>query len=301
MAVDKSTALGSSAVREYLNSVRHERNLANSTIESYRRDLRQFEKWLDHDILSAKESELLNYFAHLQQKGVSSRSISRFLSALRGFFQTNLDRGFLASNPVANIVSPKLGRLLPANLSENEVDVLLKAPDTEACDFEFRDRVMMELMYATGLRVSELVNLRMTSINPRQAVVRVVGKGNKERLVPIGAEAMFWFEKYLSGVRSRLLRTRSSNYVFVGQRGSNVNRSTFFRKIQQYAVRAGIKKHISPHTLRHAFATHLLNHGADLRAVQLMLGHSDLSTTQIYTHIATSRLQQLHASHHPRG
>ena len=293
--------VGSSSIREYLNSVRYERNLAKSTIDAYRQDLTQFESWLGRNICDIQESDLLAYFAYRHRKGLSARSTSRCLSTIRGFFRHQLDRGSITSDPTINLVSPTLGRPLPDNLSEREVEDLLCAPNEDENIYEHRDRVMMELMYATGLRVSELVELVMTSINIRQSVVRVLGKGSKERLVPVGAEAMFRFERYIREVRPQILKGRSSNFVFVGQRGSKVNRSLYFKKIQEYANRMGIKKHVSPHSLRHAFATHLLNHGADLRAVQLMLGHSDLSTTQIYTHIATDRLQKLHATHHPRG
>ena len=299
--VEPERNLGSSSIREYLNSVRYERNLANATIDAYRRDLVHFESWLGRDMRDAQERELLSYIAQRQRKGLSARSSTRFLSTVRGYYGTLLDRGLIDENPTLNIVSPKTGRSLPDNLSERDVARLLDAPDVEGNIFEHRDRVMMELMYATGLRVSELVNLVTTAVNTRQAVVRVTGKGQKERVVPVGAEAMFWLERYIRDIRSQILNGRSSNYVFVGNRGARVNRSTFFKKIQEYAFRMGIEKHVSPHSLRHAFATHLLNNGADLRAVQLMLGHSDLSTTQIYTHIATNRLQKLHSIHHPRG
>ncbi|MCY4657383.1 MAG: site-specific tyrosine recombinase XerD [Gammaproteobacteria bacterium] len=293
--------LGSGVIREYLNTIRHERNLATATIEAYRRDLTQFESWLGQDIVQATQNDILRFFADRHRQGVSARSTSRVLSALRGFFKLVVERGFVVSNPVADIVSPKIGRPLPDNLSEEEVEALLAAPDVNRDPSQHRDRVMMELMYAAGLRVSELVNLKMTSVNPRQGIVRVTGKGNKERIVPIGEEALHWLGLYLKETRPTLLNGRFSDFLFVGQRSLKVNRSAFFMKIQEYALRADIKKHVSPHTLRHAFATHLLNHGADLRAVQLMLGHSDLSTTQIYTHVATNRLQRLHAEHHPRG
>ena len=301
MVDSKSSSAGSSSVREYLASIRYERNLAKTTVDAYRHDLQQFEIWLERDACTASEADLLAYFAHLHREGRSPRSTTRCISTLRGFFQSISDRGEIKSNPTAGIVSPRIGRALPDNLSETDVDDLLRAPNHAQDIFEHRDRVMMELMYAAGLRVSELVELPLTAVNVRQGVVRLTGKGNKERIVPVGNEAMHWLEPYLGKLRLQILNGRASNYLFVGKRSAKVNRSTFYKKIQEYALRAGIRKHISPHTLRHAFATHLLNHGADLRSVQLMLGHSDLSTTQIYTHVARGRLQKLHAAHHPRG
>lgn len=299
--VEPKRNLGSSSIREYLNSIRYERNLAPTTVEAYQRDLVQFETWLGRDMRDTTERELLSYIAQRHRNGLTARTSSRFLSTVRGFFETLHDRGVIDENPALNIVTPKIGRSLPDNLSERDVVRLLDAPDVRGNNLEHRDRVMMELMYATGLRVSELVDLQMSAVNVRQAVVRVTGKGQKERVVPIGEEAMFWLERYIRDIRPQILDGRSSSFVFVGSRKARVNRATFFKKIQDYAFRIGIEKHVSPHSLRHAFATHLLNNGADLRAVQMMLGHSDLSTTQIYTHIATNRLQKLHAVHHPRG
>ena len=203
-------------------------------------------------------------------------------------------------DPTQNLDSPKLGRPIPDSLTEQEVDRLLEAPDIKT-SLGLRDRTMMEVLYATGLRVSELVGLRLEQINLRQGLVRIMGKGNKERLVPLGEESMDWIESYLKEARGDLLPDLSDSIVFPSQQGKGMTRQTFWHRIKKYAQEAGIAKHLSPHTLRHAFATHLLNHGADLRVVQMLLGHSDLSTTQIYTHVARQRLNQLHQAHHPRG
>ena len=206
----------------------------------------------------------------------------------------------LSINPTLLIDAPRLGRALPGSLSEDEVELLLQAPDTNHV-LGFRDRCMLELLYATGLRVSELVDLSFQQINFRQGCIRIKGKGDKERLVPFGEEAMEWLERYVAGARQDILIARQSDYLFVTSRGMNMTRQAFWHIIKRYAKQAGIDQHLSPHTLRHAFATHLLNHGADLRVVQMLLGHSDLSTTQIYTHIAQQRLKALHSKYHPRG
>jgi integrase/recombinase XerD len=219
---------------------------------------------------------------------------------LRRFYGYLLREGEISVDPTQLIDAPRLGRTLPDSLSEADVELLLNAPEIND-KLGFRDRTMLEMLYATGLRVSELVELKFGQINFRQGCVRIVGKGDKERLVPVGAEAMDWAERYLQGIRQAILGNRQSDYLFVTSRGSCMTRQAFWHIIKRYAQLAGIDKHLSPHTLRHAFATHLLNHGADLRVVQLLLGHSDLSTTQIYTHIAQQRLKALHTQHHPRG
>ena len=222
------------------------------------------------------------------------------LSSLRRFYRYLRREHLIEVDPTARLAAPKLGRPLPKSLTEAEVEALLAAPDTDDV-VGFRDRTMLELLYATGLRVSELVGLSAAEINLRQGVVRVLGKGAKERLVPLGEEAVSWLERYLRDVRAELLRGGTSTALFPSRRGRAMTRQTFWHAIKRYARRAAIAKTLSPHTLRHSFATHLLNHGADLRVVQMLLGHSDLSTTQIYTHVARARLKSLHAQHHPRG
>lgn len=235
----------------------------------------------------------------LSQNGQSPRSIARTLSALRSFFKFLREQKLRSDNPVASHKTPKIGRNLPKDLSEQDVDALLQAPNINSA-LGLRDRAMLEVLYASGLRVSELLNLRLDLINLNQGYLRVLGKGNKERLVPLGQHACMWVEKYLSDARSQLYKT-ATDFVFLTQHGGIMSRQNFWYTIKRYALQAGIQAELSPHTLRHAFATHLLNHGADLRVVQMLLGHSDLSTTQIYTHVAQIRMQQLHATHHPRG
>jgi len=243
----------------------------------------------------------LEYITIKIKNGSKSRSIARIISTLRRFFRYQLREGNIAEDPTALIELPKLGKSLPISLSESNVEALLRAPDIDD-PIGLRDRAMLELLYATGLRVSELVSLEYKQINLQQGVVRVIGKGNKERLVPMGDEAVIWISRYLNQARSELMKSRGvSNSLFITKRGSAMTRQAFWYLIKRYAVKAGINQKLSPHTLRHAFATHLLNYGADLRVVQLLLGHSDLSTTQIYTHIAKSRLQNIHQQHHPRG
>jgi len=232
--------------------------------------------------------------------GTKPRSTARLLSSLRRFYRYQVREGRLAEDPTALVDSPRVGRPLPDSLSEGEVEALLAAPEVEDTVGR-RDRAMLELLYATGLRVSELVALPVAGVNTRQGVVRVTGKGDKQRLVPLGEEATGWLEDYTATARTALLAGRQTPFLFVTARGTGMTRQAFWYRIKTYAAAAGIRKPLSPHTLRHAFATHLVNHGADLRVVQMLLGHSDLSTTQIYTHVARQRLRDLHAEHHPRG
>jgi integrase/recombinase XerD len=222
------------------------------------------------------------------------------LSCVKGFYRNALARGRIVEDPTAHLQQPKLGRALPGSLSESEVTALLAAPDLTTAT-GLRDRTMLEVLYACGLRISELVALSAGSVNLTQGVVRVTGKGSKERLIPMGAEAIRWLMRYAEEGREELLKGQPSPALFPSQRGRFMTRQTFWHAVKKYALKAGLERPVSPHTLRHAFATHLLNHGADLRAVQMMLGHADLSTTQIYTHVAQARLQQLHSEHHPRG
>ena len=235
----------------------------------------------------------------LTKQGKSPRSIARSLSALRSFYKFLREQKLRSDNPVATHKTPKIGRALPKDISEQEVEALIHAPDI-ATALGLRDRAMLEVLYACGLRVTELLNLRLELINLKQGYLRIVGKGNKERLVPLGQMACEWIEKYLTEARSQLYKS-ATDYVFLTQHGGIMSRQNFWYAIKRYALQAGVQAELSPHTLRHAFATHLLNHGADLRVVQMLLGHSDLSTTQIYTHVAQVRMQQLHATYHPRA
>ena len=291
-------------IEGFIDAMWMEKGLSNNTLSSYRRDLRQFHDWLaiEHGdtITQATRSSLQAYLGARLRQGQSPRSTARFLSCARGFYHYLLREGRITLDPTLDVESPRLGRPLPKALSEVEVDRLLQAPDLEQA-LELRDRTMLELLYACGLRVTELTSLQMVQLSMNQGVVRVFGKGSKERLVPVGEEALRWIQRYLAGPRGELLKGIPSEVLFPSRRGTQMTRQTFWYRIKIYAQRAGIKKHLSPHTLRHAFATHLLNHGADLRVVQMLLGHSDLSTTQIYTHVAQQRMQELHEQHHPRG
>ena len=292
-------------IESFLDALWMERGLSENTLTAYRADLRGLAGWLagrGSSLLAAGQAELQGYLAHRFELHSKARSTARLLSSLRRCYRWLVREGRVKGDPTALIDSPKIGRPLPKSLSEREVEALLEAPDEES-DLGLRDRTMLELLYACGLRVSELVALRLDQVNGRIGVVRVIGKGNKERLVPLGEEAAGWLERYLSVGRRALLDGRPSDVLFPTQRrAAPMTRQAFWQLIKRYALRAGIDPaKISPHTLRHAFATHLLNHGADLRTVQMLLGHSDLSTTQIYTHIARERLKSLHAQHHPRG
>lgn len=285
-------------IDQYLDALWLEKGLSANTLASYRRDLEQLAQQLD--LLTADSPSLQAYLAQRLEQGLSARSVARLLSCLRGFYRYLLREGRLQHDPTLEITPPKLGRPLPKTLSERDVEQLLAAPDCSK-SLELRDKAMLELLYASGLRVTELVSLQLSQVSREQGLVRVVGKGNKERLVPMGEEALVWLQRYLLQARPSLLAGQLSQVLFPSRRGQAMTRQTFWHRIKLYARRAGIDKPLSPHTLRHAFATHLVNHGADLRVVQLLLGHSDLNTTQIYTHVARSRLQALHAEHHPRG
>jgi len=290
-------------VERFLDSMWSERGLSENTLAAYRADLSGLSRWLESqgvDLMDAQREHLLAFLAWRVQQGARPRSTARQLSSIRRFYRHMLREGKLAEDPTTRIDMPKLGRPLPKSLSEGEVESLLRAPDV-AEPLGIRDRAMLELLYATGLRVSELVSVRISQMNLKQGVVRVVGKGNRERLVPVGEEATKWIEKFLTDARLDILGGRQSDYLFPTRRSDYMTRQAFWHIIKRYARKSGISKELSPHTLRHAFATHLLNHGADLRVVQMLLGHSDLSTTQIYTHVARERLKELHGQHHPRG
>ncbi|MCS5565110.1 MAG: site-specific tyrosine recombinase XerD [Methylococcales bacterium] len=278
-----------------------ENGLSRNTLKAYGSDLILFSNWLaPKPLVSVGREDVSNYLAVKFRQGCSARSGARLLSSLKRFFSHLVEKGMLAANPCSNIDSPHIGKPLPATLSESEVDQLLAAPDVSSA-IGHRDRTMLELLYATGLRATELVTLKLGQLNFREGVVRVVGKGNKDRLVPIGEEALSWLHSYVREIRPKILGRRTAEHLFVTNRASGMTRQAFWHRIKFYANAAGIRKLLSPHTLRHAFATHLLNHGADLRVVQLLLGHSDLSTTQIYTHVAQERLKDLHQRFHPRG
>ncbi|HEY7884331.1 MAG TPA: site-specific tyrosine recombinase XerD [Cellvibrionaceae bacterium] len=303
MAKPQITPQSRQLIETYLDALWLEKGLAENTQSSYRRDLEAFAHALEasgRDLLGTTEGALLEYLASRHQAHFSSRSSARMLSCLRGFYRYQIQQGVIDSNPVAAIEHPKLPRSLPKLLSEADVEALLAAPDVET-SIGMRDRAMLELLYSSGLRVTELVTLTLPMINLRQGVVRIMGKGSKERLVPMGDEAAHWLQRYLHETRASLTGLKVTEVVFPSSRAQMMTRQTFWHRIKHWAKVAGIEKPLSPHTLRHAFATHLLNHGADLRVVQLLLGHSDLSTTQIYTHVARARMQQLHAEHHPRG
>ena len=278
-----------------------ERGLAENTLSAYRSDLLGFSAWAaarNRNLLDVASPDLSDYMA--EQIGTPVRTIARRLSTLRRFYRFQVQRGTLDHDPSVRLESPRPARRLPGVLSETQVDELLRAPDVSTAR-GLRDRAMLELLYASGLRVSELVALTLTRVDQMQNTVRVTGKGAKERLVPYGEEAADWLERYLAQGRPELLAGRAGDALFPGRREKAITRQAFWQAIKRYALRAGIDREISPHTLRHAFATHLLDHGADLRVLQMLLGHRDLSTTQIYTHVARERLKQIHAEHHPRG
>ena len=279
------------------------KGLSDNTLENYGRDLTKFSQWLQpygRGLMQAKDMDVLGYLADLSATGAKPASVARHLSCLKGYFRLQVRDNRLSVDPTALVQAPKLGRPLPKSLTEAEVEALLAAPDTSTA-LGLRDRAMLELLYASGLRVSELVGLDISQVKPGLGLVQVMGKGAKERLVPMGQAAQDWIERYLKSARVELLGTGVKSVLFPSQRGSQMTRQTFWHRIKRHAQTAGIDKPLSPHVVRHAFATHLLNHGADLRVIQMLLGHSDLSTTQIYTHVANHRLQELHQQHHPRG
>ena len=288
-------------IDQFLDAVWVEQGLSKNTLSAYSSDLRIFAKWLsDKSMLDVDKGDLSRFLAARYAAGIGNRSTARILSSLRRFYGYYIRENSLIIDPTLLIESPHIGRPLPISLSELDVELLLNAPEVTNTN-GFRDKTMLEVLYATGLRVSELVGLKFEQISFRQGVVKIIGKGNKERLVPVGEEAMSWLEAYMIQARKKLLGERQCDYLFVTNRGDGMTRQAFWHIIKRHAKKAGISKVLSPHTLRHAFATHLLNHGADLRVVQLLLGHADLSTTQIYTHIARERLKELHSKFHPRG
>jgi len=290
-------------IERFLDAIWAERGLSDNSLSSYRHDLQHLRDSLAQNSITLKAAgrqDLMGVLAAEMQMGKSPKTVSRYLSAYRQFYRWLLREGLIDGDPVALIESPKTGRGLPKALSEQQIEALLAAPDTDTA-LGLRDLAMLELMYATGLRVSELVGLQLSNINLNQGVVRVMGKGQKERLVPIGDAAFAALKSWLASGRPELLNGSHSDFIFVTNRRTGMTRQAFWYMVRRYAVISGISQKLSPHMLRHSFATHLLNHGADLRVVQLLLGHSDLSTTQIYTHIAREGLKRMHEEHHPRG
>ena len=298
-SVDQSQEL----VDRFLDAIWMERGLSQNTLGAYRADLMTLARSLAEQekiIDSADKADLLAFIAGRVEGGAKPRSTARQLSSFRRFFRYIMREGMRDTDPTADIEMPRIGRSLPKTLSEDEVESLLLAPNVDE-PLGHRDRAMLELLYATGLRVSELINLKQSQVNFNQGVLRVVGKGDRERLIPLGEESQRWLREFIDGPRMEILLERQTDYLFPTRRGDRMTRQAFWHIIKRYAEKAGVRKKMSPHSLRHAFATHLLNRGADLRVVQLLLGHSDLSTTQIYTHVARERLKDLHGEHHPRG
>ena len=290
-------------IERFTDALWMEYGLSKNTLTAYRNDLAGLAAWLaaqGRELRSARRQDLLAYLSERVTDGARPRTTARLVSSMRRYYRFLIREDSLQEDPSVRIETPRIGRPLPDTLSESEVEALLDAPET-ADPLGLRDRAMLELLYACGLRVSELVGLTSDQVNLTQGVVRLMGKGNKERLVPLGEEAVDWLQRYIDEGRLELAADSSARQLFITRRGAGMTRQAFWYRIRHYAVISGINKHLSPHTLRHAFATHLLNHGADLRVVQMLLGHSDLSTTQIYTHVARERLKELHAQHHPRG
>lgn len=292
------------AITGFLDRAWAESGLARLTLDSYRRDLEGLARWLagrGQTLAGVGRQGLFDYLAYRTDAGYAARSNARLLSALRAYFAQQARLGLRDEDPTARLDPPKLGRSLPKALSESEVEALIQAPDIETAA-GLRDRAMVELMYATGLRVSELVNLPAMAVNLRQGVLRVTGKGGKERLVPLGEEAQHWLLEYLDQARPALAGGKPAAALFLGRGGEALSRQQFWNVVKRLAVLSGIDPdRVSPHGLRHSFATHLLNHGADLRTLQMLLGHSSLSTTQIYTLVAREGLKRLHQQHHPRA
>jgi integrase/recombinase XerD len=291
-------------IERFIDSLWSEKGLADLTLSAYQQDLLQFSRWLathSQKLFAADQSSIQQFLAERFANGASARSNARLLSTLKQYYRYLIRIGERQDNPTALISAPRIHRSLPQSLGEVDIEKLLDAPDLES-NFGLRDRCMLELMYSSGLRVSELVGLQLNQINTNLGLVRLIGKGNKERVIPVGEEALHWLAQYLKQARPGLQSAKSiSDALFLSSRGSAITRQAFWQNIKKHLLKAGVKTVFSPHSLRHAFATHLLNHGADLRTVQMLLGHSSLSTTQIYTHIAQARLQSIHAQHHPRG
>lgn len=291
-------------IDQFIDTVWSEKGLSKLTLDAYQQDLKLFARWLNkrHQMLTdVSQTSIQEYLAYKMEKKSAARSNARLLSTLKQFYRYLVRTGQRHDNPSELINAPRLNRHLPDSLSEKDCDNLLNAADIKT-EFGLRDRCMLELMYSSGLRVSELVSLELSQLNQNLGLIRLTGKGNKERVIPVGEEALYWLKKYLTGGRPQLVKPQVlTDALFLSSRGSAITRQAFWQHIKKYLTIAGLKNSYSPHSLRHAFATHLLNHGADLRTVQMLLGHSNLSTTQIYTHVAQARLQAMHEKHHPRG
>jgi len=301
--IPKNSHTKNEIIDAFIDHLWLEDGLSKNTLNSYRFDLELFTEWLTKslkkNILDVSQADIQQYLS-FKFPTSKSRSISRLLATLRRLFRYLLRENKIKNDPTLDIMSPKIPKSLPKSLSEEEVEALLNTPDVETIS-GLRDKAMLELLYACGLRVSELVNILLTELSMTEGIIRITGKGSKTRLVPMGEEAVDWIKKYINESRNDILNKKTSKYLFITIRGSGMTRQAFWYLIKKYSIIAEIKKPISPHILRHAFATHLINHGADIRVVQMLLGHSDISTTQIYTHVARERLKKIHESHHPRG
>ena len=301
--IQKNNHIKNKIIEEFIDHLWLEDGLSKNTLNSYRFDLELFSEWLTKtlkkNVLDVSQADIQLYLS-FKFPTSKARSISRLLATLRRLYRYLLRENKVKVDPTLEILSPKIPKSLPKSLSEEEVESLLDAPSVKTVS-GLRDKAMLELLYACGLRVSELVNILLTELSMTEGVIRVTGKGSKTRLVPMGEEAVDWIKKYINESRNSILKKKTSKYLFITIRGSAMTRQAFWYLIKRYSIIAQINKPMSPHILRHAFATHLINHGADLRVVQMLLGHSDISTTQIYTHVARERLKNLHRSHHPRG
>ncbi len=288
-------------LKRFLNYVAVEKGLSENTVTAYQRDLSRYLSWMKgKQADDIRQSDIVSFMVHLSSIGLSASSAARNLAAIRGFHKYLILDGLAQNDPTVNMETPRGWKRLPKSLSAADVDSLLNQPDNTS-PIGLRDKAMLELLYATGLRVSELVGLRISNVNLERGFLIVMGKGSKERAVPMGEAAMEWVKDYLARARHVLLHGRDSDVLFISSKRRGITRQMFWERIKFYTAKAGIGKGISPHTLRHSFATHLLDNGADLRAVQAMLGHSDISTTQIYTHVSRERLRKIHEKHHPRG
>ena len=289
-------------IDNFIDNIWLEKGLSKNTLSAYNQDLSNFCFWLKGTSLKKVDRiKLLDYLTYRFEQGYSSRSTARTLSSLRAFYAFLVAKNIISENPTSKVDSPKLGSSLPKILSEEDVDKLINAPDTKK-PIGLRDKAMLEILYACGLRISELISLNVLNLNIRQGLVRVMGKGKKERMVPMGEQALECVSDYLTYGRDQFFKgNQSSSYLFLSKRGTGMTRQAFWYRIKKYALQSGVDESLSPHTLRHAFATHFLNHGADLRTIQLLLGHTSLSTTQIYTEVAIHRMKELHQEHHPRG
>jgi len=290
-------------IDSYCDSVWVEKGLSKNTVSSYMSDLLQLSKWLkkqNKDLNNCTESDLNSFLASKIDQGNSTTSVNRALSSIKGFYNWLVYNNYLSVNPSELLESPKIGRKLPVHISEEDVEKILNAPKLSV-NKGVRDKTILELLYATGLRISELTNLKLNQINLTRGIVRVMGKGNKERIIPIGETALTWLNNFIDNYRQDFILNKNNNYIFLNRKGGQLSRKSCWSLITSYSKKVLPSKKISPHSLRHAFATHLLNNGADLRSVQMLLGHSNLSTTQIYTHVAKERLINFHSKHHPRG